>query len=83
MSLVVILLVAFLLSRGVSEAARVENALVILKVFAIILFIIVGATAVKASNYVPFIPEHRLNADGTHFGGWQGIYAGVSSIFLS
>ena len=65
-----------------SEAARMENILVILKVLAIILFVIVGLTAINVSNYVPFIPEHKVTATGD-FGGWQGIYAGVSMIFFS
>ena len=77
---VVIIITAIILSRGMTEAARVENVLVILKVFAIVLFIIVGLTA--ASNYVPFIPEHKVTENGD-FGGWQGIYAGVSMIFLA
>ncbi|MEJ7350912.1 amino acid permease, partial [Staphylococcus epidermidis] len=50
---VVIILTALLLSRGMSEAARLENILVILKVLAIILFVIVGLTAIHFSNYVP------------------------------
>ncbi|GBG94259.1 amino acid permease [Ligilactobacillus salitolerans] len=83
LAIVAMLIVSFILSRGASEAARVENILVILKVFAILVFLVVGVTAVKSQNYVPFIPKHRLNPDGTSFGGWQGIYAGVSSIFLS
>ncbi len=33
-----------------SEAARMENILVILKVLAIILFVIVGLTAINVSN---------------------------------
>ena len=82
-AVVVLLLIAFLISRGVSEAARVQNALVILKVLANLLFIVVGATAITFSNYTPFIPAHHTNPDGTPFGGWQGIYAGVSSIFLA
>ncbi|MEB2655542.1 APC family permease [Staphylococcus haemolyticus] len=79
---VVIIITAIILSRGMSETARVENVLVILKVFAIVLFIIVGLTAIQASNYVPFIPEHKVTENGD-FGGWQGIYAGVSMIFLA
>ena len=41
---IVIILTALLLSRGMSEAARIENILVILKVLAIVLFVIVGLT---------------------------------------
>lgn len=81
-SLVVIGLVAFLVAKGVSQAARVENILVILKVGAILLFIFVGLTAIKAANFTPFIPKYHPTANGP-FGGWQGIYAGVSMIFLS
>ena len=81
-SLCVIALVAYLVSRGVSQAARVENALVLLKVFAILLFIVVGMTAIKAANFTPFIPKYHPTPNGA-FGGWQGIYAGVSMIFLS
>ena len=65
-----------------TEAARMENILVILKVLAIILFVIVGLTAINFSNFVPFVPEHKVTKSGD-FGGWQGIYAGVSMIFLA
>lgn len=82
-AVVIILLVAFLLMRGVSTAARVQNILVVLKVLAVLVFIVVGATALHLENYVPFIPAHHVGADGNQFGGWQGIYAGVSMIFLS
>ncbi|MBA1435264.1 APC family permease, partial [Bombilactobacillus bombi] len=82
-SAVVIIGVAVLLSRGMTEAARVENILVVAKVFAVILFVIVGATAIHAKNYVPFIPQYHVNPDGSAFGGWKGIYAGVSMIFLA
>ena len=81
-SVVVIALVAALISRGVSRAARVENVLVVLKVFAVLLFIVVGLIALHAANYVPFVPKYHETANGP-FGGWQGIYAGVSMIFLS
>lgn len=79
----VILLIAILLSRGVKEAARVQNILVVLKVLAIIIFIAVGITALHPKNYTPFVPAQKANSDGTIFGGWIGIYEGVSTIFLS
>lgn len=82
-AIIIILLVTTLLSRGASQTARVENTLVVLKVIAILVFIFVGATAIKSQNYTPFIPKYHVNADGSAFGGWQGIYAGVSEIFLA
>lgn len=81
-SVISIALVAILVLNGVSRVSRIENLLVVLKVLAIVLFVVVGATAVKHANYVPFIPEYKETANGA-FGGWQGIYAGVSMIFLS
>ncbi|MFD1485086.1 APC family permease [Lacticaseibacillus baoqingensis] len=80
---IAIILVAVLLSRGVSEAARVENILVVLKVLAILAFIAIGLTAIHWENYTPFIPAYHVNPDGTAFGGWKGIYAGMSTIFLA
>lgn len=81
-SIVAIALVALLIANGVSKMTRVENLLVVLKVFAILLFVVVGATAIKKSNFVPFIPKYKMTPNGP-FGGWQGIYAGVAMIFLS
>lgn len=79
---IVIIITALLLSRGASETARVQNILVVLKVLAILLFLIVGLSVVDIGHYVPFIPEYKMTADGA-FGGWQGIYAGSSVIFIS
>ena len=81
-ALIAILLAAFLVSFGVSKASRVENVLVVVKVLAILLFVIVGLTVVKKANFIPFIPHYRPTANGP-FGGWQGIYAGVSMIYIS
>lgn len=79
---IVIILTTCLLAYGVSAAARIENILVVIKVLAVLLFIVVGLTVIDFSNYVPFIPEHKVTETGS-FGGWQGIYAGVSMIFLA
>ena len=63
----VIIMIAYLLSRGVSEAARIQNILVVLKVIAIFIFILVGITALHPENYLPFIPAAKANPDGTVF----------------
>lgn len=82
-AVIVMILVAVLLSRGVSEAARVERFLVVLKVMAIIAFILIGLSAIHVQNYVPFIPPHQVLPSGKSFGGWSGVYTGVSTIFLA
>ncbi|MBS9334961.1 amino acid permease [Fructobacillus sp. M1-13] len=79
-ALLAVLIVATLLYRGTKNTAKVENLLVVLKVGVIVLFIIVGATAIHPVNYAHFVPAH---VPGTDFGGWQGIAAGASQIFLS
>ncbi|MHC3760061.1 APC family permease [Staphylococcus succinus] len=79
---IVVVITALLLARGASETARVQNTLVVLKVLAIFLFIIVGISVINIGHYVPFIPEYKATAAGS-FGGWQGIYAGSSVIFIA
>ncbi|MCM0582566.1 amino acid permease [Weissella diestrammenae] len=78
-----ILLVTTLLSRGVKNASRVEIFLVLAKIFAIVLFLLVGLTAFQTKNLHPFIPAYDATIKPGPFGGWQGIWAGVSGIFLS
>ncbi|AMS07586.1 amino acid permease [Limosilactobacillus oris] len=77
---VAILAVGILISRGVHQVSRIENIIVAIKLLVIIMFIVVGATAIQAHNYVPFIPAHR---PGMSFGGWQGILAGTAQIFIA
>lgn len=79
---IVIIITALLLARGASETARVQNILVVLKILAIFLFLIVGLSIINLGNYIPFIPEYKETAAGA-FGGWQGIYAGSSVIFIA
>ncbi|MDR3242121.1 MAG: amino acid permease [Lactobacillaceae bacterium] len=78
-----IILVTVLLSRGVKNASRVEIALVLAKVFAIVLFLLVGLTAFHTKNLHPFVPAYDPAVKPGPFGGWQGVWAGVSGIFLS
>lgn len=77
---VAILIVGLLLSHGVHQVSRIENMIVAIKLIVIIMFVIVGATAIHPQNYVPFIPPHQ---PGTTFGGWTGIMAGASQIFIA
>lgn len=82
LAIIIVLIVGSLVSKNLSKVTLVENILVVLKIFAIILFVAVGATAIHLSNFHPFIPAYHATTNGA-FGGWQGIYAGVSMIFVS
>ncbi|MCC4517676.1 APC family permease [Limosilactobacillus reuteri] len=75
-----ILIVGILISRGVHQVSRIENIIVSVKLLVILMFIVVGATAIHSQNYVPFLPVHQ---PGTTFGGWQGILAGTAQIFIA
>ena len=80
LAVVAILATGFLLSKGAHAMSRVENTIVLIKLIVVIMFIVVGATAIHARNYVPFIPHHR---PGTTFGGATGILAGAAQIFIA
>lgn len=75
-----ILIVGVLISRGVHQVSRIENIIVSVKLLVILMFIVVGVTAIHPQNYIPFLPAHQ---PGTTFGGWQGILAGTAQIFIA
>lgn len=56
-AVVIILIVALIVGRGLNLSRRVENVAVVFKVAIIILFIIVGLFFIKAQNYTPFYPK--------------------------
>ncbi|MQB72213.1 amino acid permease [Lactobacillus reuteri] len=75
-----ILIVGVLISHGVHQVSRIENIIVSVKLLVILMFIVVGVTAIHPQNYVPFLPTYQ---PGTTFGGWQGILAGTAQIFIA
>lgn len=79
-SFLVILISAFIVFRGASEAGKWSQILVVLKILAVFVFVIVGLTALHPENYHPFIPAYDPK---TGFGGFSGIMSGVSMIFLA
>lgn len=80
LAIVAILIVGVLLNYGAHAFARVENTIVVVKILAVLLFIVVGFSAIHPHNYVPFLPAHR---PGTSFGGFTGLVAGAAQVFLS
>ncbi|KZL90748.1 APC family permease [Clostridium magnum] len=70
-----VLVVAFLtwlLYIGVSESAKVNNIIVIIKVSVILVFIFIGATHINPVNYHPFAPY-----------GTKGIMSAAAIIFFA
>jgi len=71
-ALLLCLLIAFVLTQGVRNAARVESVLVWLKVGLVVLIIVLGVFYVETENYTPFLPF-----------GWSGVFAGASVVFFA
>ena len=66
------LLIAFVLTRGMRSAARFETSLVYLKVAVVLLVIGVGFFYIRAENFDPFLPF-----------GITGAFAGAATVFFA
>jgi APA family basic amino acid/polyamine antiporter len=71
-AILIVLLITFLLTRGIRESARVNNIMVIVKLAVVLLFIAVGAWYIKPANWTPFMPF-----------GFSGVAAGAASVFFA
>jgi basic amino acid/polyamine antiporter, APA family len=68
----IVMLLTVVLVRGIRESAEANNTMVILKISAILAFIIAASHYVNRSNWHPFAPH-----------GWSGILTGGSIIFFT
>lgn len=71
-AIIIVLSIAFLLSRGIQESAKINKVMVFVKVGVILLFVVVGAFYVKPENWQPFMPF-----------GFEGILAGAALVFFA
>src|SRR5437762_2587261 len=68
----VVMILTVVLVRGIRESAEANNTMVIIKIAAILAFIIAGAHYISPGNWHPFAPN-----------GWSGILTGGSIIFFT
>lgn len=68
----IVMLITFLLARGIRESKRVNNVMVILKVAVVLTFIFVGVGYVKPANWHPFMPY-----------GWGGVFSAAALVFFA
>lgn len=71
-AVVITLMLTYMLYYGMKESSRINNIIVCIKLFVIILFIVLGVSHINFSNYRPFAPF-----------GFKGIFAGAATIFFS
>jgi basic amino acid/polyamine antiporter, APA family len=68
----IVMALTIILVRGIRESAEANNTMVILKIAAILAFVIAGAHYVNPGHWHPFAPM-----------GWSGILTGGSIIFFT
>lgn len=78
-ALLSILAVTILLVKGVSESARVNNFIVMVKLCVVIAFIVIGVFYIEPANWHPFIPENT----GPGKYGFDGILRGAGYVFFA
>ncbi|HWQ53071.1 MAG TPA: amino acid permease [Bryobacteraceae bacterium] len=71
-ALIVLLVLTWILVRGVRESARTNNVMVLIKVAAILIFIFGAARAVDVQNWHPFLPN-----------GFSGVLTGAAIVFFT
>jgi APA family basic amino acid/polyamine antiporter len=77
----IILLLSFVLIRGVKGSSLVNSIIVIVKVSIVLLFIIFGWSYINPANYEPYLPANTTNVSGEF--GWSGIFTGASVVFFA
>ncbi len=68
----IVLFLTFLLGRGVKEAVNFNTVIVIIKLFALAIFVLVGLVAFSGASFTPFQPS-----------GWGGTFTGAALIFFA
>lgn len=75
--------VTAILVKGIKEAAKTNNLIVILKVAVVLFVIFVGFFFIDTNNYTPFIPERVVDSSGTGHFGWSGVVTAATIVFFA
>lgn len=79
----IIAIITTILVIGISESAKFNNIIVLLKVTIILLFIGFGISYINPDNLTPFIVPETVGEGGHSMYGWSGIFAGAGIIFFA
>jgi APA family basic amino acid/polyamine antiporter len=72
LAVAIVMLITWLLIKGVKESARANNVMVAVKLIILFFFVYSGAKFVKPENWSPFMPN-----------GFSGVWVGASLIFFA
>lgn len=75
--------VTAILVRGIKEAAKTNNLIVVLKVAVVLFVIFVGFFFIDVANWSPFIPEHVVDEKGGGHFGWSGVITAATIVFFA
>lgn len=81
-AVLILLLLTFVLVRGIKESAVFNAIVVSVKVVIVLLFIGLGWQFINPTNHVPLIPPHE-DYNGHAFGGIWGILGGAGVVFFA
>ncbi|CAG8535264.1 2891_t:CDS:2 [Funneliformis mosseae] len=79
-ALLLIISITIILTLGIKESATVNNIIVGIKTFVIVLFVIVASTKINPKNYDPFIPPNEGSFEKF---GVTGILSASSVVFFA
>jgi APA family basic amino acid/polyamine antiporter len=71
-TLLLLLALSYILAQGVKESAGTNNVMVLVKIAAILIFVIGAARAVRVENWHPFMPN-----------GFSGVLTGAAIVFFT
>ncbi|TAJ55053.1 MAG: amino acid permease [Nevskiaceae bacterium] len=82
-AMVIVMTLASLLCWGVKESARFNGVMVMVKLATILAFIAIAGPHVDPDNWVPFIPERTVDANGVGHFGFLGVTTAAALIFFA
>jgi len=82
-ALLITWVVTSILIKGIKEAAKTNNLIVILKVAVVLFVIFVGFFFIDTDNYTPFIPEQVIDDTGKSHFGWSGVITAATIVFFA
>lgn len=75
-----VIVLSVILMRGTKGSSHFNNLMVILKIFVVLAFIVIGLRYVRMENLTPFIPQNTGDF-GSY--GWSGVLRGAAIVFFA